>query len=118
MSTEPSVPLGAKPSRKRVVRVCAEVGRLTAHATTGLHVSLVVARLNRVIDGWANYFHLGTVSRAYRAVEQHACRRLRRWLAHKHKVRSGMKTLFTGRYLHQTLGLVDLGTRKGQPLVC
>jgi len=51
-------------------------------------------------------------------VEQHACRRLRRRLAHKHKVHAGMKTLFTGQYLHQKLGLVDLGTRKGRPLVC
>jgi RNA-directed DNA polymerase len=110
--------IGGRPSGKRVVRVCGEVSRLTDPRTTGLHVSLVVARLNRVIDGWANYFRLGTVSRAYRAVEQHTCRRLRRWLARKHKVRSGMKTLFTGQYLHRTLGLVDLGTRKGQPLVC
>ena len=110
--------LGAKPSGKRVVRTCAEVSRLTDHRTTGLHVSQVVGSLNRTLDGWANYFSLGTVSRAYRAVEQHACRRLRRWLAHKHKVRSGMKTLFTGQYLHQKLGLTCLGVRKGRPLVC
>jgi len=51
-------------------------------------------------------------------VEQHAWRRLRRWLAHKHKVRSGMTTLFTGQYLQQKLGLVDLGTGEGRPLVC
>ena len=110
--------LGAKPSGKRVVRVCAEVSRLTDHRTTGLHVSQVVGSLNRTLDGWANYFCLGTVSRAYRAVEQHTCRRLRRWLAHKHKVHAGMKTLFTGEYLHQKLGLTCLGTRKGRPLVC
>jgi len=36
--------------------------------------------------GWANYFCLGPVSKAYRAVESHACKRLRQWLCAKHKV--------------------------------
>ncbi len=109
--------LGAKPSGKRVVRVCAEIGRLTAHNTTYQDVSQVVARLNQTINGWANYFCLGTVSRAYRAVDQHARRRLRQWLAHKHKIRAGVKTRFTNQRLHQSLGLTSLSLRKGQPLV-
>jgi hypothetical protein len=32
--------------------------------------------LNRKVHGWANYFCLGPVSQAHRAVEQHACRRV------------------------------------------
>src|SRR5215469_1105528 len=110
--------LGARPSRKRVVRVCEAVSRLTDHRTTGLHVSQVVGLLNQTIEGWANYFSLGTISRAYRAVEQHTCRRLRRWLAHKHKMRAKVKTLFTNQRLHQKLGLMCLGVRQGRPLVC
>ena len=46
----------------------------------------VVAKLNRMMIGWANYFCLGPVSKAYRAVEQHTRRRLRQWLCAKHKV--------------------------------
>ena len=110
--------IGAKPSHKRVMRLCVEIGQMTRHQTTGQETSQVVTRLNRTLTGWANYFHLGTVSRAYRAVEQHARRRLRHWLAHKHKMRAGMNTRFTPQYLHQTLGLVSLSMRKGQPLVC
>jgi hypothetical protein len=37
--------------------------------------------------GWANYFCLGPVSKAYRALDQHARQRLRQWLCAKHKVR-------------------------------
>ena len=36
--------------------------------------------------GWANYFCLGPVSKAYAAVDNHARRRLRQWLCNKHKV--------------------------------
>jgi len=45
----------------------------------------IVERLNRMMIGWANYFCLGPVSKAYRAVDLHARRRLRRWLCDKHK---------------------------------
>ena len=47
----------------------------------------VVRKLNRMMTGWANYFCLGPVSNAYRAVERHARKRLRQWLCAKHKVR-------------------------------
>ena len=110
--------VGAKPSAKRVNRVCVEIGQLTGHQTTYQDTRQVVARLNRMLVGWANYFRLGTVSRAYRAVEQHMHRRLYQWLAHKHKMRAGVKTRFTDQCLHQTLGLVSLRERKGEPLVC
>ena len=42
-------------------------------------------KLNRILIGWANYFCLGPVSKAYSAVDMHARRRLRRWLCDKHK---------------------------------
>ena len=58
----------------------------------------------------------GPVSRAYGAVEQHTRRRLRQWLAWKHKMRARMNTTFTAQYLHETLGRVSLGTRKARYL--
>ncbi|MFN0106933.1 MAG: group II intron maturase-specific domain-containing protein [Bryobacteraceae bacterium] len=33
-----------------------------------------------MLNGWANYFCLGPVGNAYRAVEGHTRRRLRQWL--------------------------------------
>jgi hypothetical protein len=38
-----------------------------------------------MLSGWANYFCLGPVSKAFSAVDCHARRRLRRWLCDKHK---------------------------------
>ena len=48
----------------------------------------VVSQINRLIAGWANYFSLGPVSDAYRAIDQYTWYRLRRWLCAKHKVGS------------------------------
>jgi RNA-directed DNA polymerase len=55
---------------------------------------MLVAALNRKINGWANYFCLGPVSQAYRAVEQHTRRRLRQWLCVKHKEWAGGLCVF------------------------
>jgi hypothetical protein len=108
--------IGTRPSTKRVKRVFPVIGELTDHKTTWQDTDLRVKRLNRILNGWANYFSLGPVSRAYRAVEQHARRRLLQWLARKHKMRARVKTTFTAQYLHQTLGLVSLGTPKARNL--
>ena len=54
---------------------------------------------------------LGPVSQAYRAVEQHTCRRLRQWLCVKHKERAGGNTRFPQKALHQKFGLVRLTAR-------
>jgi RNA-directed DNA polymerase len=70
-----------------------------------------VAGFNRKINGWANDFCLGPVSNAYRAVEQHTCRRLRQWLCVKHKERAGGNTRFPQKALHQNFGLVRLTAR-------
>ena len=71
----------------------------------------VVARLNRLLTGWANYFILGQVSPAYAAIDRHATRRLRQWLCRKHKVRSGLYVRFPDERLWQEYRLTRLGTR-------
>jgi RNA-directed DNA polymerase len=103
--------LGTKPAKKRVVRVCAAVGGITDRDRTFQDTAEVVMQLNRTITGWANYFCLGPVSSAYRAVERHTRYRLRQWLRKKHKMRARVYTRFPDEYLHQTLGLIELGKR-------
>ena len=102
---------GTTPSKKRVQRLCQAISEMTRRSQTQQDVGRLVEALNRKLNGWANYFCLGPVSSAYRAVEQHTCRRLRQWLCVKHKERAGGNTRFPQHALHQKFGLVRLTTR-------
>lgn len=68
----------------------------------------LVADLNRKLRGWANYFCLGPVSKAYRAVDSHTRHRLRQWLRHKHKTAGSGTGPYPDEYLYQSLGLIRL----------
>jgi RNA-directed DNA polymerase len=103
--------LGTVPSKKRVSRICEAISSETGRDKTLLDQTTVVGRLNRMMVGWANYFCLGPVSKAYRAVERHARTRLRRWLCTKHKVSWPATKRFPEAALHDELGLVRLTTR-------
>jgi len=71
-----------------------------------------VGRLNRVINGWANYFCLGGISKPYAAVTHHANRRLRRWLRGKHRMQNAGYSRYTDQVLRSKYGLVDLTRQK------
>ena len=103
--------LGTKPSVKKVRRICDEISERTGRHTTLLSVEEMVAHLNRMLAGWANYFCLGPVSPAYRAIDRHVCRRLRQWLCAKHKVQGRGTARFPDEHLHQVLRLARLGPR-------
>ncbi len=96
---------------KRVQRLCKAISEMTRRSQTQQSAETLVGALNRKINGWANYFCLGPVSKAYRAVEQHACRRLRQWLCVQHKERAGGNTRFPQKVLHHKFGLVRLTAR-------
>ena len=103
--------LGTVPSKKRVTRICEAISSETGRNKTLLDQATVVGSVNRIMIGWANYFCLGPVSKAYRAVEQHARKRLRQWLCAKHKVRWPATRRFPDAVLHDGLGLVRLTAR-------
>ena len=109
--TTGSAYIGTRPSRSSVVNVCRKISELT-HGRYGLLDSgVVVRRLNRVMEGWANYYQLGQVSPAYQAVDAHAIRRLRQWLCRKHKVRAGRYVRFSDERLWNEHGLTRLTLR-------
>jgi len=103
--------IGTRPSQASVVSVCRRISELTQAKHGLLDERTVVERLNRVVLGWANYFRLGQVSPAYRAVDAHATKRLRQWLCRKHKVRSGKYVRFSNERLWKDRGLICLGER-------
>jgi group II intron reverse transcriptase/maturase len=108
--------IGTRPSAKAIARLKREISDQTSRRWLRADVGDRVARLNRVLLGWSNYFRLGPVSAAYRAVDRHARHRLRQWLRGKHKRRSRGASRLPDRYLHDVLGLVRLSDRpKGFP---
>ena len=103
--------LGTRPSAESVRSVCRRISELTQARDGWLDEGAMVERLNRVLLGWGNYFRLGQVSPAYRAIDAHTSKRLRQWLCRKHKVRSGKYVRYPDQRLWQDMGLTCLRER-------
>ena len=103
--------MGTRPSKKRIAELCQAIHASTTRRTTQMAADEMVGRLNRTLTGWANYFCLGPVSKAYRAVDAYVKRRLRQWLRRKHRRRGNPEAHWPDAYLYKTLGLVQLPVR-------
>ncbi len=106
--------IGTRPSKKRLARLVTALRGLTGRRSARPTVQEKVAELNRLLSGWANYFCLGSVSRAYRAMDEQARRRLRQWLRAKYPHQGSGRKRYPDAYLHEVLGLVRL---QGRPTV-
>jgi group II intron reverse transcriptase/maturase len=103
--------LGTRPAKQKVRKLCESLHEWTSRRFLWLEPEELVGRLNRRLTGWANYFCLGPVSKAYRAVDSYVANRLRRWLCKKHKIRGSGITRYPDSYLSETLGLARLWKR-------
>jgi len=103
--------LGASPSKKSVARLKPRISAIL-HRGNKDPWEEVCGKLNRLLKGWSGYFEHGTLTPAYRAVDNHVMTRAQRFLVQRHKVPSRGTIRFSRRIVFGELGVLSLRVRQ------
>jgi RNA-directed DNA polymerase len=103
--------IGTRPAKKSIRKIVEQIGQVTDRTMVTLDAETIVKRLNRKLDGWANYFCLGPVSPAYQAIDRYTIQRLRRWLSRKHQTKRSGISRYPDKFIREELGLIRLAVR-------
>src|SRR6187397_1672014 len=63
--------LALRPSKKSIRRMIETIHELTIRSGAWQETTELVAKVNRALRGWANYFDVGSVTKAYRALDNY-----------------------------------------------
>jgi RNA-directed DNA polymerase len=99
--------LVAQPSKKAQKRLKEKVNTLL-HRGNPMPWPELRDRLNRLLQGWAEYFSFGWTGRSHQAVRSHVAHRVRRFLCRRHKLRIGGTGRFGWEEVHGERGVLDL----------
>ena len=102
--------LNVEPSKKSLQRERDAINSLTDRSQGCTPIPHLIARINRQLEGWANYFSYGYPRRAYRKINWHVGYRLANHLKHHRSQRPYRLPEGMTYYAHfQRLGLQFLG---------
>jgi RNA-directed DNA polymerase len=105
--------LHVQPAQKSRAALRQKLGSLLNHWTLWRPIKAVVGEVNRVLRGWAGYFHYGNSTSVMKQMRNHSRNRLRRWLWRKHAGRRGLWKHYAEERLHAHYGLYALPVTAG-----
>jgi group II intron reverse transcriptase/maturase len=100
--------LHVEPSQKSRRALRENLGDILNHWTLWRPDKEVVAEANRVLRGWAGYFHYRNSTSVMGKMRRYSQNRLRRWLWRKHACRRALWTHYTDARLRKHYGLYEL----------
>jgi len=103
--------LHVEPSQKSRQALRDNLGSILNHWTRWKTIDSVVKEANRVLRGWAGYFHYRNSSSVRNGLQRHSREKLRRWIWRKHKCKRGLWNFCPDEQLHTHYGLYALPTQ-------
>jgi hypothetical protein len=106
----------APASKKSIKGIVGAIRAFITRSETWRDTTELVQKLNRTLRGRADYFQVGAINKAYRAIDSYAAMRLGRWLRFNHKVRRRRGGAYSLPQLYRHFGPADTraDTRVGE----